>query len=483
MLDVTELAETREARARAERLAALAQLTPGAGVDPARMGGLMDTLPMAVLVADPKRRIIVANEHLRRIWRNPQPFRSAQDWGRVEGWWADSGRPLAPGEWPLERALATGEPQPAVDIRVRRMDGSIGVVVISAAAVKDEAGEVAFGVSVAQDVTEHREAQDRLRLQHELLRHIGDSTPDAIFAKDRQGRLLYANRAILEGLGLDWGELEGLTDEDWREDRGEALEIMRHEARVMQTGETAETEETYAGRTGEHTWLLARSPLRDGTGEVLGVIGIGKDITERKRAEERAALMVQELSHRAKNTLAVVLSIARHTLSASGVAAAARETLEARILAMARAHDVLIRRDWTSAEITEVVAEALSPFEARGERVFAEGPQALVSPRTALGLSLALHELGSNASKYGALSAPGGITTLDWSLEPDGAMARMTWRERGGPPVQAPARLGFGSRLIRRALAHDAAASVEVLYEPSGVVCELRFRVEDAPEL
>ncbi|MBB4039801.1 PAS domain S-box-containing protein [Microvirga flocculans] len=207
--------------------------------------------------------------------------------------------------------------------------------------------------------------------------------------------------------------------------------------------------------------------------------GIQRDITDRKQAEEQRTLLIHELNHRVKNTLATVQSIASQTLRNARTMQEAKEAVEDRLIALARAHDVLTQESWEGAEIREIVAQALAPYANRdGCRLEMSGPPLRLSPRMALSLSMALQELATNAVKYGALSRARGRVDVAWSVRENGPSPRLSlhWEESGGPPVGQPTYRGFGSRLIERILARELNGQARIEFRPSGVVCTM-----DAP--
>ena len=210
-------------------------------------------------------------------------------------------------------------------------------------------------------------------------------------------------------------------------------------------------------------------PLGDGMGVVF------RDITDRKRAEEQRDLLVNELEHRVKNTLSIVQSIAAQTFRNSGVDAAVQRAFEARLITLSNVHGVLTQRGWDSADLHDVVSSALRPHVALDREHFTvAGPALRLGPKSAVALSMAVHELCTNAIKYGALSTESGHVDIDWR-EDDGRL-HWQWRERGGPPVAQPARTGFGSRMIERALAMQLSGAVTIDYRTDGLVCTI-----DAP--
>jgi two-component sensor histidine kinase len=205
--------------------------------------------------------------------------------------------------------------------------------------------------------------------------------------------------------------------------------------------------------------------------------GVELDITERKRAEERQQLLIHELNHRVKNTLATVQSIAAQTFRKPEDIEEATRRFEARLIALARAHDVLTRENWEAASLAEIVAQAIEPFAVPGvERFVVSGPELRLKPKGALALAMALQELATNAAKYGALSNGSGRVEIRW--ESEGGRMRLRWTERGGPPVLHPIRRGFGTRLIERTLAQDLDAEVSVSFESEGVVCAVAAPLE-----
>ena len=171
---------------------------------------------------------------------------------------------------------------------------------------------------------------------------------------------------------------------------------------------------------------------------IVGASKIARDITERRRAERLQQTLVHELNHRVKNILATVQAIARQTFRSGPLDSRARETFEARLHALSRAHDLLTRENWDGAEMAAVVAQVLAPYQR--QRFEIEGPQLRLPPRVALALTLALHELATNAAKYGALSVPSGRVAITWAVRPgDPPHLALRWQEHGGPLVSPPA--------------------------------------------
>jgi two-component sensor histidine kinase len=201
------------------------------------------------------------------------------------------------------------------------------------------------------------------------------------------------------------------------------------------------------------------------------MVGTNVDVTERKVAEEHQRLLINELNHRVKNTLAIVQGIAWQSFRGPGVQAGAREAFEGRLAALAAAHDVLTRQNWEAGSILEIVAEATAPHHAADGRLTAEGPAVDLEPKTAVALALAMHELATNAVKHGALSTPAGRVEVRWSVH--GGLLRLSWRESGGPLVPPRRGRGFGVRLLEQGLAAELGGEVTLEFRPEGLVCRV----------
>jgi two-component sensor histidine kinase len=281
----------------------------------------------------------------------------------------------------------------------------------------------------------------------------------------------------LECLPLAWTEDEQIRD--WRSIVRLTGPRPYHRA-VAALGRTAfaSLEIEVMGADEAAHWLRIECAVteRDALGRASRVSGVIVDVTQRKRAEARQQLLVQELNHRVKNMLATVQSIARQSLAGPELGGAARE-FESRLMALAWAYEILTREHWAGASLREVAQRTLAPHEGHGSgRVSLSGPDLWLTPSRALSLALALHELATNAVKYGALSNGLGRIDVTWEvLGEDGARRLdLEWTEHGGPPVAAPRRKGFGARLLERSLARELQGEVSLAFDPEGVRCRMR---------
>ena len=247
------------------------------------------------------------------------------------------------------------------------------------------------------------------------------------------------------------------------------------------SGEPWEDTFPIRGKDGEYRWFLSRAlAIRGADGRIIRWFGTNTDITERLKADEQRVLLINELNHRVKNTLATVQSLAMQTLRNTERSVDARELFESRLTALSRAHDVLTVESWEGAGLRQVASRALEPFTSKDGRVSIEGPDVWLTPKQALALSMMLHELATNATKYGAISDDFGTVHVGWLIAPvDGSRElELTWTEKGGPRVSQPARKGFGTRLIQRNLAHDLGGEATIEYRPEGVISVMRTPIE-----
>jgi PAS domain S-box-containing protein len=225
--------------------------------------------------------------------------------------------------------------------------------------------------------------------------------------------------------------------------------------------------------------ILCLAPLRNRDGLITGYAAITHDITERKAQEKTRQLLLDELNHRVKNTLAMVQSIARLTLRQTKNPEDFANSFTGRIQALAGAHDVLTVSSWRGADVASLVRDQLILGDSSEGRFSCSGPSLNLDPQTAVALSLVLHELGTNANKYGALSVASGNVDLSWESAESGAALKMRWRELGGPAVTEPTRRGFGTFIIEQSL-RGLDGEANIRFEPAGVVCDMRLPIRKA---
>ena len=323
-----------------------------------------------------------------------------------------------------------------------------------------------------------------LRESEARFRHMADSAPALIWMTDETAQISFANMHFDHMFGL--ATAAQITGDDWRRiifpDDYEIFATLFSNA--FENRVPFQADVRVIDRNGIVRWLRCEGvPRTDDTGNFLGYTGCNVDITDAKRAAEHQQLLIHELNHRVKNTLATVQSIAGQSLRRleGAEASAARSAFEARLLALARVHNVLTRESWDGAELGNVVADAIAPLDAaegQRSRFHVSGPALRLPPRLALSIAMALHELGTNAVKYGALSQEGGTVTIAWTVDREAeTRLNLRWSEHGGPPVVPPTRTGFGSRLIERSLARELDGEVRLVFAATGVVCTIEAPV------
>jgi PAS domain S-box-containing protein len=290
-----------------------------------------------------------------------------------------------------------------------------------------------------------------------------------------QSDLVFADERFARVYGVDPKQAEagapiGLFIRSVHADDRKRLERSINEA--LFSGAEFSQEYRLVQADGSVRWVLAMGrAYHDAAGRATRFPGATIDITERKQIEQHRDLLTNELSHRVKNMLATVQAIADQTLRESATMSEARGKLSTRLVAMSRAQDILMGKGLAGVEIESVIKTAIEPHAGESGRFRLQGPEIAISPRSALSFSLALHELATNAAKYGALSIPDGRVNITWKIAP-GAEGpfELTWAETGGPTVAEPTRTGFGSRMIEGVLRAELDAVASVQYAATGVV-------------
>lgn len=324
----------------------------------------------------------------------------------------------------------------------------------------------------AEQIMRQRDlARAELHRTAALLETIINVTPMLIYAKDRSGRIVLSNPATLATVGKPWADIAGHAERDWHSELDEADQIAANDRQVMEGGESMQFQERFTSPSGARIFLSIKSPLRDEQGAVTGVVGVSTDITEREKRAEHVLFIMRELSHRSKNLLTVIQSIARQTIKNSdGVLDFEKNFLD-RLVSLAKLHDLLIEEDWRGAALRSIIDTQISPFVADG-RVQLDGPDIFLRPEVAQLFAMACHELVTNATKYGSLSNEAGQLRVMWGLGDNHGETTlfMQWQESGGPDVVPPKRRGFGSIVLQRMARRDPKTTIAYDFLPGGVV-------------
>jgi PAS domain S-box-containing protein len=448
-------------------------------------------LSFALVASHVDRRLALLGERLRHI-ANASPsivWSAAPDgtitwasdsWYRYTGLspeagarnWVDFLHPDDRERWlaawaPAEREGAAFE----IEVRKRRHDGQYRWFIKRALPQRDASGRVVAWFGATTDIDDLKRAEQAVRASDSRFRTVFNQqfqfmailSPDGVVRACNDTFFAATgarNEAVLGRFFWDTPWWSGLPEEQrwWQA----AIEDAVNSGQAI-TGEIAVANADGSMCQAE----FAVKAVRDEAGRVIDVIAEGRDITHRKRWEEQQTLLTRELSHRIKNSMAVIQSIARQTLRDAPQPFA--ETFTGRVQSLAAAHDLLIETGWLAANLKDLARRQLAVVQGR---VRLAGPDVNLSPILATSLGLVLHELVTNAAKYGALSVPQGVVELSWELAGDEAQRRvlLTWTERGGPTVTPPERQGFGSTLIERSL---PGATVERRFEPEGLVCAI----------
>jgi PAS domain S-box-containing protein len=432
---------------------------------------VLEALPVAIYTTDAAGRITFHNEAAAAFWGHRPELNEHRWCGSWKLFRAD-GSPLPHDECPMAVALKEGRAVRDVEAVAERPDGSRVPFLPFPTPLFDASGALVGAVNMLMDLTDRKRAES----YEQRLAAIIESSDDAIVSKNLSGIITSWNRGAERLFGYAAEEVVGqsitiVIPPDRRDEETLVLDRIRR-------GERIEHFETVRRRKdgGLVEISLTVSPVKDGTGRIVGASKIARDIAERRRAQEQQELLVAEIKHRIKNTLATVQAIATQTLR--GTSADERSAFISRLHALANAHDLLTLESWNRAPLRDVVGRVLAPFqEKHRERFLIDGPGDLwLSANRSVLLALVLHELATNAVKYGALSNGSGRVRVGWEVVRNGEPGRivLTWQESGGPPVEPPEHKGFGSLLIERVVESELGAA-RFDFLPQGVTCTLEI--------
>jgi PAS domain S-box-containing protein len=426
----------------------------------------LEALPAALYTTDAAGRITFYNEAAAVLWGH-RPALGTDEWcGSWKLYWPD-GTLLPHGECPMAMALKEGRAIHGMEAVAERPDGTRVPFLAYSTPFFSPAGEVTGAINILVDITERKAAE----LATQRLAAIVDSSDDAIISKDLNGIITSWNAGAERLFLYTEQEVVGksvtiLMPPDRQDEEAGILQRLRR-------GERIDHFETVRQRKdGSLVDIsLSISPIAGQKGRVVGASKIARDISERKSAEKFKDVLLAEMKHRVKNTLALAASISRQTFDS--VTDEEQHIFAARLEALGNAHDVLAKQSWEGADLNEVVTKTMEPHRTGQGRIHLSGPDIAVEAGKAVAVALALHELATNATKYGSLSVPGGTLDIVWERL-DADRIRLHWQESGGPTVVKPQRRGFGTRLIERALAAEL-TKVLLDFNPEGVTCEMEF--------
>ena len=454
------------AKAERDRLTALSDLQESEQ----RFRLMAENAPVMIWMCDAQGRCLHLNQMLRRFWNVEDSELGSFEW-RASMHAEDADRVMAAMGDALKRWQKV-----SVTGRYRNAFGEYRTLETVAHPRFSSEGVFLGLTGVNTDITEREEAEKALRDSEERFRLLVEASPSGMVMTDGAGRILKINALAEKMFGYEDGELLGREIDVLVPPGARDLHPLLRARHVATDARPVKREVMGRRKDGRDIPLeVGVNPIL--TFEGIRIIATVADIAERKQAEAQRELLLAELNHRVKNTLAVVQGLAYQTFRKTD--AQARRAFEGRLQALATAHDLLTRSRWETTSLNQLVNDTLQPAGANRARIVAEGPAVRLSPHAALTIALALHELFTNTLKYGALSNETGKVTLSWShLEGEGKL-RIEWRESGGPPVSRPKHRGFGSLLLEKTLAHDLDGRVELAFEPSGVTCMFEMPMSD----
>jgi two-component sensor histidine kinase len=451
---------------------------------------VLDALPIGVYVCDSDGHIVQVNSKAVELWgRKPALFDPAQRFCgcfRVENL---AGVFIPPDATPMAHAVRHGTSFKNVEARVENPDGHRWVASVTIQPLYDPHGNVTGAINCFQDVSRDHE-------QRELLARRQKSFDLAMIAS-KMGTWRYTLADNICRYDENAQRLYGLGEERFLHDENgvkakfhpDDMDLMWSQvtkALALDGDGLYDVEYRVKQPDGSWRWLSAWGYVEfEGEGETrkpVAITGASRDISDLVKADEGQRVLINELNHRVKNMLATVQSIAMQTQRSTPDAFA--ERFEARLMALSRAHDLLTRRQWTGVGLRELLDQAFAPFAAEADPpIRMAGPDPMLSARAGLALGMVMHELATNAAKYGALSSPAGHVNLSWSLEnkQEADWLVLNWVESGGPTVSEPGRRGLGSRLIERSIGKELGGESALRFLPAGLNCRLAFPLDRSP--
>ena len=424
---------------------------------------LVEALPAAIYITDASGRIIFYNEAAAAMWGCRPELGKSEFCGSWKLYWAD-GTPLRHDECPMAMTLKEKRPIRGMEAIAERPDGTRIPFIPYPTPLFDAAGELIGAVNMLVDITDRKRAEE----VGQRLVAIIESSDDAILSKNLDGIIASWNRGAERLFGYTADEIIGksVTILIPAERLDEEPEIL---GRIRRGVHIDHYETVRLRKDGSLVDIsLSVSPVKDGHGNIIGASKIARDITERKQAQARQEMLTRELHHRTKNIFAVVQAVVLRSFAGKQTVKDAQTTAMNRLQSLANTHALLIDKAWHGADIAEVVRTEMSPYT---DRVTIDGPTVILTAQAAQNFALALHELATNAAKYGALSTQAGQVRISWTVSEAHGDGHFTfrWQERGGPPVVPPTAKGFGRVVLEQVMAEFFDPPPQIEFSPNGI--------------
>lgn len=458
----------------------------------ARLVALFESVPVAIAAIDTEGKVVLANQPFLRLFPTRTiPSRDPQNVGRWQGWDA-SGRALAPSDFPGARALRGQAVLPGLEMLFTQPDGNKIWTNVATVPTRDQQGRVTGLVTVITDISESKAAEAKLRASEVRLQTLIEGIPQLVWRGAKDGSWTWSSPQWTDftGIGAEASLGDGWLAALHPDDREAAREAW---ASAGSTGMLEFEARIRSASTGEHCWFQTRArAVRDETGRIVEWLGTSTDVNELRDLQERQRALVAELQHRTRNLLAVVRSMADRTASGSRDFEEFRAKYHARLDALARVQGLLSRLGpndrVTFDELIDTELAAMHGGDNNGSLML-QGPKGVRLRSTSVQtLAMAVHELATNAVKYGALSQPGAHLEVVWSFEPGTAQSdpklHIHWRESGVTmPLSADAarRIGQGRELIEQVLPYQLGARTHYEFTPDGVCCSISVSVSKTP--
>ncbi len=438
---------------------------------------LIEALPAAIYTTDAKGGITYYNRAAATLWGR-EPELGNENWcGSWKIYWPDGTR-LPHDECPMAMALKEERPVRGFEAVAERPDGTRVPFAPYPTPLRDASGQLVGAVNMLVDISGRKDAEAALREQDQRLAATYEHAHIGIAEADADGRHLRVNETLCAITGYSRQEMLERTFFDNTHPDDIEPDRTLYAEQIAGARERYFVDKRYVRKDGAIVWVSVNSSVvRDAAGRFLYAVRVIQDVTERRRAELHQKALLDELNHRVKNTLATVQSLASQTLRGK-LDADLRASFDGRLFALSAIHDQLTRERWEAADFAFMLDDVLAPYRGGSvDQVSLDGGKVRLQPRAALTLTMVMHELATNAAKYGALSAPGGKLAVTWAVNGAGETRRLKvhWQEAGGPPVTPPSRRGFGSRLVERGITQELKGSVELDYAPSGLRCLLEI--------